>query len=450
MSKKIFKSILFVALCVFFASLIFIFGIIYTYFSDICKSNLRAQTSLAACAVETNGIEFLYKIKDDNYRFTLIDSDGSVLYDTSADNKEMENHLEREEIREAIAEGIGESSRYSKTLYDKQFYCAKKLDDGTILRLSVSQTSVWVLILSFAQPIAMVVAIALILSFILAKKLSLIIVKPINEIKPDSPEEYKSNEELKEIVPLLDKMIEQQEQIKRDKAEIEKSAMIRQEFTANVSHELKTPLHVISGYAELIENGMAEEKDIKPFAGKIRTESARLGLLVEDIINLTALDSGSEDSPRENTDLYRIVENAIDSLSTESEKKNITVSLSGSQAVVNGIPSVLYSIVYNLCDNAIKYNDANGSVKVDISKSEGNVILSVTDTGIGIPDEDIDRIFERFYRVNKSRSKEAGGTGLGLSIVKHGVLIHNGKIDVKSEKGKGSEFIITIPESAVL
>lgn len=449
MSKKIFKSILSVALCVFFASLIFIFGIIYTYFSDICISNLRAQTNLAANAVELNGMEFLNKIQDDDYRFTLINSDGTILFDTSADKNEMENHLEREEIKEAIVSGTGESARYSKTLYEKQFYCAKKLSNGTVLRLSASQTSVWILILSFAQPIMIVVVIALLLSFILAKELSQKIIKPINEIEPDSPEKYKSDEDLKEIVPLLDRMIMQQEQINRDKAEIEKTAMIRQEFTANVSHELKTPLHVISGYAELIENGMVKEDDLKPFAGKIRAESSRLGLLVEDIINLTALDSGAENSTRENTDLYRIAENAIDSLSTEAEKKRISVSLTGSQTFMYGIPSILYSVIYNLCDNAIKYTEANGFVTVDVSKLNGNVILSVTDTGIGIAEEDIDRIFERFYRVNKSRSKEVGGTGLGLSIVKHGVLIHNGKIDVQSEKGKGTKFTIVFPEGAV-
>ena len=255
-----------------------------------------------------------------------------------------------------------------------------------------------------------------------------------------------NEEEYKEIAPLLIRIQTQNEQLKRDQKEIEKAALIRQEFTANVSHELKTPLHAISGYAELLENEMVKDEDIKPFARKIREESTRITKLVEDIIDLTRLDNGRAEMKWEKCDLFRIAENAIDSLEVAASALDVTLSVQGADAPSWGVPQLLYSIIYNLCDNAIKYNHAGGCVEVFVQPKKNETIISVKDTGIGIPEESRERIFERFYRVDKSRSKEVGGTGLGLSIVKHAVLIHNGVIEVKSTLGEGTEMIVTIPK----
>ncbi len=440
MSKKIFRSIVSVAIIVLVASLIIIFGILYSYFAGIQKNNLKSELQLAARGIELNGVDYFNQVEIKDYRVTLISKNGAVLYDSSVNADKTENHLEREEVKEALESGYGESIRYSDTLSEKQYYYAKLLSDGSVLRLSGEQNTIWTLMLGFAQPICIVILIAIVISFALAIRLSKKIVEPINEIELDSPDKYRKNDEYKEIKPLLDRLAHQQEQIKKDKTEIEKTALIRQEFTANVSHELKTPLHVIAGYSELIENGMVREEDIKPFASKIRAESIRMGALVEDIINLTNLDSGAKDSERENTDLYRIAQNAMDSLQPAADEKKISLALTGESAMIYGVPSVLYSIVYNLCDNAIKYNSENGKVNISVENLNDKIILNVSDTGIGISNENKDRIFERFYRVNKSHSKEVGGTGLGLSIVKHGAIIHGAKIEVDSEVGKGSTF----------
>ena len=335
--------------------------------------------------------------------------------------------------------------RYSNTLSDKKLYSAIRLSDGSVLRLSIVQMAVWTLLLGFAQPICLVILIAFVLSFVLASRLTKRILNPINSIDPDNPMQHINEEEYKEIAPLLQRIQFQNEQLKRDQKEIEKAALIRQEFTANVSHELKTPLHAISGYAELLENEMVKEEDIKPFAGKMREEATRMTKLVEDIIDLTKLDNGGIEMKWEDCDLYRIAENAVDSLEAPATALDVEVTVDGSEAPIRAIPQLLYSIVYNLCDNGIKYNHSGGKVVVDVQQTPHNTVLRVKDTGIGIPEESRERIFERFYRVDKSRSKEVGGTGLGLSIVKHAVLVHGGKIEVNSEVGKGTEFIVSLP-----
>ena len=445
MNRKIFKAIWIVAISVFLASLIFILGISYNYFSSLQKNQLKNETELAAQGVAIAGQGYFKDLNAKGYRITWIAADGSVLYDNEADTAAMENHLEREEVKQALKDGYGESTRYSNTLSEKQLYAAKQLPDGSVLRLSIVQLAVWTLLLGFAQPICFVIFIALILSFVLASRLAKRIVKPINEIDLENTDQYYGQENYKEVEPLLRHITEQRRQLKKDQEQIEKTALIRQEFTANVSHELKTPLHAISGYAELIENGMVKEEDIKQFAGKIHGESMRMQKLVEDIIDLSKLDSGDADLKWEDCDLYRIAENAVDSLESAASELNVAVSVSGTSAPLNAIPQVLYSIVYNLCDNAIKYNHSGGSVTVEVSPSKYDTALTVRDTGIGIPEECRERIFERFYRVEKSRSQEVGGTGLGLSIVKHAVMVHRGKITVNSEAGKGSEFIVMIP-----
>ena len=445
MSSKIFKSIWIVAVSVFLASLIFIMGISYNYFTVLQKKQLKNETELAAQGVAKSGSGYFEGLNTEGYRITWIDAGGNVLYDNEADTAKMENHLERAEVKQALESGYGEATRYSSTLLDKQLYAAKRLPDGTVLRLSIVQMAVWTLLLGFAQPICFVILIAFILSFLLASRLAKKIMKPINEIDLDKPEQYYGKENYKEVEPLLRHISIQQNQLKKDQKQIEKMALIRQEFSANVSHELKTPLHAISGYAELIENGLVQEHDIRPFAGKIRIESSRMTKLVEDIIDLTKLDNGGIEMKWEDCDLYRIAQNAVDSLESAASAMNVSIALEGEECNINAIPQMLYSIVYNLCDNAVKYNHSGGSVSISVRKSVFGAVLTVSDTGIGIPEECRERIFERFYRVDKSRSEEVGGTGLGLSIVKHAVMIHNGTIEVKSEPDNGSEFIVTIP-----
>ena len=445
MNKKIFNAIWIVAIVVFLASLIFIMGVSYNYFSGVQLKQLKTEAELASQGVSMSGLEYLNSLEAKDYRITWIDADGTVLFDNAVNANEMENHMEREEIKEALADGYGESVRYSNTLSDKQLYSAIRLSDGSVIRLSSVQMAVWTLLMGFAQPICFVILIALALSFVLASRLTKRILTPINSIDPDDPLQHIDEEEYKEIAPLLRRIQSQNEQLKRDQKEIEKAALIRQEFTANVSHELKTPLHAISGYAELLENEMVKEEDIKPFAGKIREESTRMTKLVEDIIDLTKLDNGGVEMKWEDCDLYRIAENAVDSLEAPATALDVEVTVDGSEAPIRAIPQLLYSIVYNLCDNGIKYNHSGGKVEVDVQQTPHNTVLRVKDTGIGIPEESRERIFERFYRVDKSLSKEVGGTGLGLSIVKHAVLVHGGKIKVNSEVGKGTEFIVSLP-----
>lgn len=551
MTKRIFRSICLVALTVFLASIVLIMGVLYEYFSNAGQSQLKMQTSLAAQGVMNEGMEYFHDLKVTDYRISWIDTDGRVLYDSKSDASEMENHLEREEVKQAVSNGYGESRRYSATLMERSLYSAQKLEDGTILRLSISQNSVFTLFLGMMQPICIIFVIAVILSIVLAVQVSKKIVKPLNEIDLDNP---LSNEGYDELSPFLRRIDSQQKQLMGQKAELhqkedelntiigsmnegmillnqkgkiisinpaarklldtesdcigkdilslcrnldlqeilsgalqgeqgervillhgesyqvdadpiiseniikgsalfffnvtekEKAEKIRREFTANVSHELKTPLHAISGYAELLKNDMVKETDRIPFAGKIYGEAQRMIRLVEDIISLSRLDEGAVDMRHENVDLYDLAKRAIQSLEPEADASCVTVELSGTPVAYNGIGRLLYSMIYNLCDNAIKYNHENGRVTVDIQDEENSVVLSVKDTGIGIAPEYHERIFERFYRVDKSHSKEIGGTGLGLSIVKHAAKIHNAKIDVNSCIGKGTEVIVKFPK----
>lgn len=448
MSKKIFRAIWTVTLAVFLASLAIILGVLYNYFSSVQQNQLRIETQLAARGLELNGTDYFRGFQEDDYRITWITADGTVLYDNEVDSSVMENHLEREEIRAALETGFGESSRYSDTLSEKQLYTARRLPDGSVLRLSATQATVWRLLLGLAPPVLAVIAVALLLSFLLASRLSRRIVEPINTLELDDPGQYVGRADYAEIEPLLQRLDRQQAQIRHDQAELEKTSQIRQEFTANVSHELKTPLHVISGYAELLESGMAKPEDTPQFAARIRAESMRMAKLVEDIIDLTKLDSGGIGMQWEQTDLRRIAENAAESLSAEAEAASVTLVVEGDSAPLRGIQQYLYSIVYNLCDNAIKYSVPGGRVTVRTETLADGVRLTVSDTGIGIPPEHQDRVFERFYRVDKSHSKAVGGTGLGLSIVKHAARLHQAQIELKSAPGEGSSFTITFPPAS--
>ena len=447
MRTKIFRSIWLVLVSALLISYALIVGLLYNHFTDEQLAQLRNETKLVSQAVVLNGLDFFDKLGTTDFRITWITADGKVLYDNEADEQAMENHLEREEIRDALQNGYGESRRYSSTLLEQQLYTAQKLPDGTVLRLSVTQTTIWNLFLRFLLPLGAILVIEVILSFVLASSLSRRIVEPLNDLNLDSPLENADHEAYTEILPLLRRLDDQHKQLAKDREELEKTSLIRQEFTANASHELKTPLHVISGYAELLESGMVPtEESRRLFAGKIRTESQRMSKLVEDIIDLSQLDVGGVGMTRENTDLYRIAVNAVESLESTAVGAGVTLSVSGESAIIYGVPQVIYSIIYNLCSNAIHYSDRGNSALVTVRDFPDHALLTVSDNGIGIPEEDLDRIFERFYRVDKSHSKEVGGTGLGLSIVKHAAKVHDAEISVKSKLGKGSVFTVKFPK----
>lgn len=546
MNKKIFRAICITSLTVLLASIILIMGVLYEYFSELRKNQIKSELSLAGAAVETEGISYLENLDSVDYRLTWIDQSGTVLFDSRQDSYSMENHIGREEVQEALKNGTGESERYSSTLTEKTMYCAELLSDNTILRISVSQATVPTLLLGIAQPIAIVFVLAMIISFVLSSKIAEKIVKPLNSLDLDNPLE---NEIYDEISPLLRRIANQQKQIQSQKNELnqrktefsaitsnmneglillgkdkriislnpsaesfftaqndctgkyfieidrtpdiirsvekaetdntselqinrngrtfqlniscirdtgELSGFVilifditdkidsenrRREFTANVSHELKTPLQSIMGSAELIENGLVKNEDIPRFMGNIRSEAERLVTLINDIIRLSQLDEGI-DMPEQNFDLYSLAEENISLLKDSAEKKNVSVSLSGKSIMINSVQPLVSEIIYNLVDNAIKYNVSGGKVKVTVSDDENGIYMSVADTGIGIPPEHQARIFERFYRVDKSHSKETGGTGLGLSIVKHAVQDIGADIRLKSSSGKGT--VITV------
>lgn len=549
MTKKIFQAIMIAAGAVLLASIIIILGCLYDYFGNVQERQLEDELSLAAAAVETDGLGYLESISSDRYRLTWLAENGDILYDTQADGESMENHADREEIIEAVQSGTGRSSRYSSTLLEKTVYYAKKLSDGTILRISVSRATVGVILLGMLQPVFIVLIVALVLAGILASGISKHIVAPLNRLDLEKPLE---NDTYEELAPLLGRINQQHSQIDQqlkalqrkndefaqvtdnmkeslvllnekgiilsinpaalklfktdrfcvgedfltidrssdmshaiqgamssghseirterdgklyqfDISRIESDGTqvgavllafditeqafaehIRREFTANVSHELRTPLQSIMGSAELIENGLVKQEDMPRFIGHIRTEAARLVSLIDDIIRLSQLDEGSA-MPREDVDLYDTASSAAEALKGAAESRNVKVIVSGESVVINGVPGLLSEIIYNLCDNAIKYNVEGGSVDVTVSQKENEAVITVNDTGIGIPAEHQPRVFERFYRVDKSHSKKSGGTGLGLSIVKHAVQYHNGRIALESEPGKGTRITVAFP-----
>ena len=436
MTRKIFRSLCLVAFTVFLASVALIMGVLYEYFSRIQQTQLRMQTQLAAQGVEIGGGAYFDGLDIRDYRITWIAADGDVLYDNSdANTAAMENHLQRQEVRRALAEGFGESHRYSVTLTERMLYAAQRLSDGTVLRLAIAQSTILTMMLGVGQGFAAVIVIALALSVVLARRLSRRIVEPLNALDLDRPLE---NEGYEEIMPLLRRLDSQQRQL-RDQAEM------RREFTANVSHELKTPLHVISGYAELIQNGLVQDQDIRPFAGKIYDGAQQMVKLVEDIISLSHLDEGARDMRFEPVDLGQIAAAVVAALEPEAAKAGLTLSLTGGAGPMRGIPSLLRSIVFNLSENAVKYGRPGGTVTVDVSPEAAGVRLTVRDDGPGIPAEQQEKIFERFYRGEKSHSKDIPGTGLGLSIVKHAALVHNASLDLQSAPGRGTTVTVTFP-----
>ena len=549
MTRKIFRSIVLVAGTVLLASLLLILGYLYDFFGGVQETQLKDELTLASAAVESTGGDYLAQLSSDRFRLTWIAADGSVLYDTQADASSMESHADREEVQQALKTGEGESTRYSATLLQKTLYYARRLGDGTVLRISVSRATAGLLILGVLQPMLLVLAAALILSGVLARRLSKRIVDPLNRLDLDHPLHSGSYEEL---APLLGRINQQHREISSqlrtlrrktdefdqitgsmkeglvlldnagvvlsinpaaqklygvsrasvgqdfltvdrgrdmsraiadavknghsevrserggrayqfdlsriesggetvgavllafDVTDQEYAERSRREFTANVSHELKTPLQGISGSAELIGSGMVKPEDLPRFVGHIHDEASRLVTLIDDIIRLSQLDEGGE-LPTEEVDLLALSRETAESLRPAAEKKHVTLEVSGESAPVMGVRRLLYEIVYNLCDNAIKYNVEGGSVRVETVCGPETVQLTVSDTGIGIAPDQQERVFERFYRVDKSHSKASGGTGLGLSIVKHAVQLHRGTIALQSEPGKGTCIRVCFP-----
>ena len=551
MTKKIFQSILLVAGCVLLASLLIIMGFLYDYFGGVEENQLRDELSLAAAAVEDGGTDYLSRLTADRCRLTWIAADGSVLYDTRTDAESLENHASRAEVSQALATGTGESTRYSSTLMEKTMYYAQRLDDGTVLRISISRATVGMIAVGMIQPLLIVLIVALILSGLLARRLSRRIVDPLNSLDLEHPLDNDAYEELSPLLKRIHRQhVEIQTQLRelrektdeftqitgsmreglilldehgsilsinaaaqtlfgadaqcvgRDFLTIERSHEIsaaiqaaaddghsevhaeragrvyqfdisritsdgkllgtvilafditeqefaernRREFTANVSHELKTPLQGIIGSAELIENGMVRPDDLPRFVGHIHAEAARLVTLIDDIIRLSQLDEGDA-MPTEPVDLLAVSQEAAENLHDAAAARDVTVSVAGQPAVIPGVRRLLYEVVYNLCDNAIKYNRDGGRVDVTVAADAGGSSITVADTGIGIAPEHQSRVFERFYRVDKSHSKASGGTGLGLSIVKHAVQYHHGRIELESTPGTGTTIRAIFPKA---
>ena len=542
MTSKIFRSTVFVAVVVLLCSLGIVIGVLYNHFTGVQVQQLKDELSLAVTGTEQYGNAFLENVEADRFRVTWIDIDGTVLFDSQVDESTMENHADREEIREAFKTGSGSAVRNSSTLTEQTYYEARRLTDGTVLRISANQASAWALMMDLLWPIILIAILAIGLSALLARRMAKNIVEPLNKLNLEQP---LSNNTYEELTPLLRRINQQHLQIDAqmrklqrktdefiqitshmqeglvvldketrirsinsaamkifgaeescvgssffqvnrsntlrqalndaldrghgsvmqelegriyrfdmssiqsegrllgavilavDVTESQNAEQMRREFSANVSHELKTPLQGIIGSAELLESGMVKAEDMPRFVGHIRKEASRLVNLIEDIIRLSQLDEGVE-LPTETVDMLALAEDVKEILTPSAAEKNITIDVTGNGFSIQGVRRMLQEIIYNLCDNAIKYNIPGGSVTIHAENNR----LVVRDTGIGIPAEHKDRIFERFYRVDKSHSKASGGTGLGLSIVKHAVAYHNAEISLESAPGKGTTITV--------
>ncbi|MBO5341584.1 MAG: GHKL domain-containing protein [Lachnospiraceae bacterium] len=379
-----------------------------------------------------------YDTEVDNMRITLLDKEGNVIYDTDADASFLDNHAGRPEIAAAYEHGEGEAIRMSDTLSENTFYYAICLNDGGILRVAKEARSIFSVLGSMVPSLIVITFTLTILCAVIARFLTKSLIQPIEDMANDI-EHMGEVKTYTELEPFINTINSQHE-------DIIKSAKLRQEFTANVSHELKTPLTAISGYAELIANGMANGEDTVRFAGEIHRNSTRLLTLINDILRLSELDSQTSERPLEDLDLYEAASTCISMLELSATKHNVTFHLYGQRTFIQGDPQMLEEILYNLCDNAIRYNVDGGKVDISIKENEEHVILMVQDTGIGISEKDQQRIFERFYRVDKSRSKKTGGTGLGLAIVKHIAEQMNAKLQLDSTLGKGTTITIFFPQ----
>lgn len=415
-------------------------AVMYGKYNHYMKQDVRNEAEYIRYAVENTGKEYLNKTTGDltTSRITLAKPDGTILYDSEKDASDLENHKDRPEIIEAKKEGTGEVVRFSQTLSKQTFYYAVKLNDGNILRVAKTTDSVLSTMLSSFTLLGLLLIAILALAFFVVEKQTRRLIAPINELDLEHPLEHVAYEELR---PLLNRVDEQNVQIAKQVEELKQAEMVRREFSANVSHELKTPLMSISGYAEIMRDGLVQPQDVPEFAGRIYDEASRLTSLVQDIIEISKLDE-SKNMPFEDVDLYEMTQDICQTLMLPAKKKRVTVLMEGKSVSIQGVRHVLHEMLYNLVDNAIKYNKEGGYVKVLLAREKDGVRWSVEDNGIGIAKEEQERIFERFYRVDKSHSRKTGGTGLGLSIVKHGAALHHAKIVLNSEPGKGTKIVL--------
>lgn len=546
MIKRIFKSTLLVSLLTFFCSMLIIMGVLYRYFDNQLMKELENEANYVSTSVELMGEKYLESLKTKN-RITWIDEAGNVLYDNMADKTSMENHADREEYIEAVEDGFGKAERYSHTLSQKTVYYAVLLENGSVVRVSTTQFTIWTLLMNMLQPIMIVFVVAVILSAVLASKLAKKIVKPINNIDLENPSLENNYDELSDFIRKIRKQNEviayQMSELERKQKEFtaitenmaegfvvidkdteilsfnkaaerllgatvqgkiasiytlnrskefreavenalcgnadnrileskerhlqiltnpvwEKDKIVgavliimdvtenyereklRREFTSNVSHELKTPLTSIYGLSDLLRNDMVRSEDVTEFGRNIHDETGRLITLVNDILRISQLDEGVGLGEKESVDLYELTLNIFSRIKTVARNRNIALKVEGKHESILGYYGIVSEILYNLCDNAVKYNKENGKVYVSIREEDDCIKWSVTDSGIGMKQAELERIFERFYRVDKSHSKKIGGTGLGLSIVKHGCACNNASISVTSVEGEGSCFTI--------
>ena len=550
MAKKIFRSTMAVGLWVLLLSAALFLGMLYQYFTDRFTQELESETWLVARGVESMGLDYLDGLRTDN-RITWVAQDGTVLYDNEADAAAMENHADREEIQEALFGIQGTARRESATLSQLTIYVAHRLDDGSVIRLAGSQSTVVHLLMAMAPPIVLILIVTLIFAAALSSRLTKRLVRPILELDLERPEDSEVYDELSPLLTRIrrqnDTIRAQMDQLRQQKQEFtaltenmsegfllldakgrvlsyntgvlrllgaaapaeeasvltldrsdvfqqlveqvldgrrsqvrmeragrilqllgdpvlrdgetagavlvlldvterEQAEQMRREFTANVSHELKTPLTSISGMAEIMKDGLVKQEDVRGFAADIYQESQRLIRLVEDILHLSRLDEGGGGLERQEIDLLDLARTVEDRLQSTAKQHQVELELTGDHAAVQGLPSVVEEMVYNLCDNAIKYNRPGGKASVRVEDGADAVTVTVSDTGIGIPPEDRERVFERFYRVDKSHSKAIGGTGLGLSIVKHGAALHNAQLELDSAPGKGTTVRLRFPK----
>ena len=435
MKKKINLHMMYIAILAIVATLITLIGVFYTLFKQEVFDDLRAYTVvLQEADLEKMVNKKAFISEADGLRITVVSEDGTVLYDNVAKASQMENHGERSEISDAIKSGKGQAVRTSETVSESMYYYAVKMENGHILRVAKESSSAIYMIMQSLPMLFVLLVFLLLICSVLSRTLAKSIVEPIEKMATDM-DHMDQVEGYPELEPLIRTINEQH-------ADILKSANMRQEFTANVSHELKTPLTSISGYSELIENGMVNEQDTMRFGKEIHRSANRLLTLIDDILRLSELDSSSQPDNFETVDLYELAQTCVEMLQVNAEKHDVKLELSGEKKFVFGNRQMLDEVIYNLCDNAIRYNKENGKVLIAVGEEDDVVYLSVRDTGIGIDKEHQERIFERFYRVDKSRSKETGGTGLGLAIVKHIVALHHAEIRIDSRVGAGTEIKI--------
>lgn len=440
MAKKTLYKIFAFGVSVITITAVLILSVFYSYSDNQLKEQLRVVESVVENQLaQDDDTAFISNHIDKNVRITLVAKDGTVIADSQESANKLENHLNRQEIQQAIKNGEATVTRHSDTQEKKVYYFAKQLDNGNILRVSAEAKSIGKFFSDYIIYIFLCIIVVIVAAVFVSMGITKSIVKPITQLGQslDNIDKFKSDEELKPLVNALLQQKKKQKMLDKQK----------KQFTANVSHELKTPLTSIAGYAELIETGMAKPEDIKPFAGVIRKQALRLVNLSEDIIQLSQLEeSDDEDMSFESVNLYEIAQRCVEALNINAINKGVTLNLTGEECYIRGKAQLVEELVYNLCDNAIRYNKENGNVTVTVNPLEKGASVSVKDTGIGIPKKYQERIFERFFRVDKSRSKATGGTGLGLAIVKHITQLHDAKLEISSEEGKGTEIIVTFKD----